>query len=42
MTVGATVENAPINLSDKLGGMLNALENAQIYIAELKALIAEK
>ena len=31
--VGPTVENAPINLSDKIGRMLNELEHAHIYIA---------
>jgi len=33
--VGPTVENAPINVSDKLGRMLNELEHAHIYIDEL-------
>ncbi len=33
--VGPTVENAPINVSDKLGRMLNELEKAHIYIADL-------
>ena len=33
--VGPTVENAPINLSEKTGGMLNELEKAHIYIAQL-------
>jgi len=32
--VGPTLENAPINLSDKLGRMLNALEHAHIYIGQ--------
>ena len=31
--VGPTVENQPINISDKLGRMLNELEHAHIYIA---------
>ena len=35
--VGPTVENAPINISDKLGRMLNELEHAHIYIARLEA-----
>ena len=34
--VGPTPENEPINLSDKLGRMLNELEHAHIYIAELE------
>ena len=34
--VGPTVENEPINVSDKLGRMLNELEHAHIYIAELE------
>lgn len=33
--VGPTIENQPINLSDKVGRMLNELEHAHIYIAEL-------
>lgn len=33
--VGPTVENTAINVSDKLGRMLNELEHAHIYIAEL-------
>lgn len=33
--VGPTVENAPINLSQKTGGMLNELEKAHIYIEQL-------
>jgi hypothetical protein len=32
--VGPTPENAPINVSDKLGRMLNELEHAHIYIAQ--------
>ena len=35
--VGPTVENAPINISDKLGRVLNELEHAHIYIARLEA-----
>ena len=34
--VGPTIENQPINVSDKLGRMLNELEHAHIYIAELE------
>lgn len=33
--VGPTIENEPINVSDKLGRMLNELETAHIYIEEL-------
>lgn len=33
--VGPTLENAPINLSDKVGRMLNELEHAHIYIGQL-------
>lgn len=35
--VGPTKENAPINVSDKLGRMLNELEHAHIYIGQLHA-----
>ncbi|MDQ2091844.1 hypothetical protein [Marimonas arenosa] len=30
--VGPTLENAPLNVSEKLGGMLNALEHAHVFI----------
>ncbi|WP_291844252.1 hypothetical protein [Maricaulis sp.] len=33
--VGPTIEGEPINVSDKLGRMLNELETAHIYIAQL-------
>ncbi|MCG6902278.1 MAG: hypothetical protein LJE68_06305 [Rhodobacter sp.] len=33
--VGATAEDAPMNLSAKVGGMLNELEHAHIYIDQL-------
>ncbi|MDQ2092140.1 hypothetical protein [Marimonas arenosa] len=40
--VGPTPEGAPINVSEKLGGMLNALEHAHVFIdqqaAEIEAL----
>ncbi|MEX0343969.1 MAG: hypothetical protein AB3N20_03535 [Rhizobiaceae bacterium] len=39
--VGPTVENKPINLSDKVGRMLNELEKAHIYIEQLHARVAE-
>jgi hypothetical protein len=35
--VGATDETGPMNLSDKIGGMLNELEQAHIYIEQLNA-----
>jgi hypothetical protein len=45
--VGPTPEDGPINISQKIGGMLNELELAHIYIEQLhkqvsiqKALIA--
>jgi hypothetical protein len=38
--VGPTIENTPINVSDKLGRMLNELEHAHIYIAQLEARLA--
>jgi hypothetical protein len=34
-TVGPTPEDQPINVSDKLGRMLNELEKAHIYIDQL-------
>jgi len=33
--VGPTTENGPFKVSDKLGRMLNELEHAHIYIAQL-------
>ncbi len=33
--VGPTSENGPMNISDKVGGILNELEHAHIYIEEL-------
>jgi hypothetical protein len=39
--VGPTPENAPINVSDKLGRMLNELEHAHIFIAQQDAIISE-
>ena len=38
--VGPTVEGAPINVTDKLGRVLNELEHAHIYIAELEGEVA--
>ncbi|MEZ5716061.1 MAG: hypothetical protein R3D85_13365 [Paracoccaceae bacterium] len=32
--VGPTLENTPINVTDKLGRMLNELEHAHLYIAQ--------
>ncbi|GAA6139449.1 hypothetical protein NBRC116583_31960 [Arenicella sp. 4NH20-0111] len=37
--VGPTIENEPINVSDKLGRMLNELEIAHIFIEKLQAQI---
>jgi len=38
--VGPTEEGAPLNVSEKLGGMLNALEHAHVFIAEQREEIA--
>lgn len=35
--VGPTLENEPFNITQKVGRMLNELEHAHIYIAELEA-----
>jgi hypothetical protein len=35
--VGPTVPHAPMNVSEKVGDMLNELEKAHIYIAQLSA-----
>jgi len=40
--VGPTPENQPINLSTKTAGMLNELEKAHIYIAQLNDALKEK
>jgi len=40
--VGPTPENAPFNLSEKTGGMLNELEKAHIYIEQLNNRLAEQ
>ena len=40
--VGPTVENAPFNITEKTGGMLNELEKAHIYIAQLNSRLNEK
>ncbi|MFK7937973.1 MAG: hypothetical protein AB8B82_01245 [Roseovarius sp.] len=39
--VGPTLENQPINVSDKVGRMLNELEHAHIYIDQLHTQLAE-
>lgn len=39
--VGPTLENAPINLTDKTGRILNELEKAHIYIEQLHNRLAE-
>ena len=36
--VGPTIPKAPINLSERTGGMLNELEKAHIYIEQLDQL----
>ena len=38
--VGPTLPEAPINVSEKLGGMLNALEHAHVFIERQNARIA--
>ncbi|MDF1668571.1 MAG: hypothetical protein P1U83_03060, partial [Roseovarius sp.] len=40
--IGQTLENQPINVSDKLGRMLNELEHAHIYIDQLHGRLAEQ
>ena len=40
--VGATIENAPFNITEKTGGMLNELEKAHIYIEQLNSRINNK
>ncbi|WP_425097937.1 bZIP transcription factor [Tropicibacter sp. S64] len=39
--VGPTPENGPFNLTQMTGGMLNELEKAHLYIAELEARVAD-
>lgn len=39
--VGPTAEAGPMNLSDKVGGILNELEKAHIYIDQLNRRVAE-
>ncbi len=39
--VGPTPENGPFNLSQKVGGILNELEKAHLYIAELNQRLAK-
>jgi len=38
--VGPTLPGAPMNLSEKMGGILNELEHAHIYIEELNDRLA--
>jgi hypothetical protein len=38
--VGPTIENAPMNISDKVGRILNELETAHIYIDQLNERVA--
>ncbi len=40
--VGPTIENEPFNITEKTGGMLNELEKAHIYIAQLNEKLSEK
>ena len=40
--VGPTVEGQPFNLTDKVGGILNELEHAHLYIAELEAQVRDQ
>lgn len=40
--VGATPENGPFNLSTKVGGILNELEHAHVYIDQLNTQLGEK
>jgi len=40
--VGATPETGPVNISQKVGGILNELEHAHIYIEQLNAELREK
>lgn len=40
--VGPTKENEPFNLTEKTGGMLNELEKAHIYIAQLNESLKNK
>ena len=39
--VGPTVEGTPLNLSEKLGGMLNALEHAHVFIDAQRSEISD-
>ena len=41
-SVGATIENAPFNITEKTTGMLNELEKAHIYIEQLNSRINNK
>ena len=40
--VGPTVENAPVNLSERTGSILNELEKAHIYIEQLHNRLSKK
>lgn len=40
--VGPTVAHAPVNVTDKMGGMLNELEHAHIYIGELHSRLEQQ
>jgi len=40
--IGSTVPNEPINLTEKMGGVLNELEKAHIYIEQLHQELAQQ
>ena len=40
--VGATLPSAPMNVSEKTGGILNELEKAHIYIEQLNVRLKAK
>ena len=40
--IGATLPNEPINMTEKMGGVLNELEKAHIYIEQLHQELAQQ
>jgi hypothetical protein len=40
--IGSTVANEPINMTEKMGGVLNELEKAHIYIEQLHQELAQQ
>ena len=40
--IGPTLPNQPINITDKVGGVLNELEKAHIYIEQLHQELAQQ